>query len=302
MAEQILKKQEELATLIEQHAKKDGHYATAIPSLSFTRLSKITEPTHGIYDTSLCIIAQGAKKVLLGQNDYQYSPAHYLVASVDLPVTAQVTEASLDLPYLALKLEIQPSDILKVLGQSQIKISKKEKAQRGMYVSELEQPLLDAVIRMIRLLNTPDDIPALTPLIKEEIIYRLLQGEYGSRLKQLAIEGSSTQQVHYVIQYIMKNYDKSFKIEDLAKTSNMSVSSLYRYFTEVTAMSPIQFQKQLRLQKARSLLLLKPANAADVAFQVGYESPSQFSREYSRMFGRPPKEDIKHLEQELVEE
>src|SRR5699024_12086858 len=117
MAEQILKKQEELATLIEQHAKKDGHYATAIPSLSFTRLSKITEPTHGIYDNSLCIIAQGAKKVLLGQNDYQYSPAHYLVASVALPVTAQVIDASLDLPYLALKLEIQPSEIFEVFSQ-----------------------------------------------------------------------------------------------------------------------------------------------------------------------------------------
>src|SRR5699024_1180074 len=158
----------------------------------------------GIYDTSLCIIAQGAKKVLLGQNDYQYSPAHYLVASGDLRVTAQVTEASLDLPYLALKLEIQPSDILKVLGQSQIKISKKEKAQRVMSVSELEQTLLYAINRITRSLNTADAIRAPTPLINEETIYRLLQGAYGSRLKQLAIAGSSTQQVHYVLQYIMK--------------------------------------------------------------------------------------------------
>lgn len=164
----------------------------------------------------------------------------------------------------------------------------------------MKRPLLDAITRLVHLLETPEDIPVLAPLIKKEIIYRVMQGKNGERLKQVAVEGSSTQQINNVIKHIMQNYEKSLKIEDLADIANMSVSSLYRYFTEVTTLSPIQFQKQLRLQEARGLLLAESANVADVAFRVGYESPSQFSREYSRMFGRPPKEDIKHLEHELL--
>ena len=293
-------KTDDLAELIQRYSKEDGHYRTAIPSLFFTRRSNINEPQHGIYDTSLCVIAQGAKKVSLVQNRYIYTPTDYLIASVDLPVVAQVVEASPKVPYLALKLEIKSNDILEVLRDSQIEGNKKDSAKRGMYVSHLEKPLLNAITRFVQLLDTPEDIPVLAPLIKKEIIYRVLQGKYGERLKQIAIEGSSTQQINNVINHIVQNYEKSFKIEDLAEIANMSASSLYRYFTEVTAMSPIQFQKQLRLQEARSLLLTESASAADVAFQVGYESPSQFSREYSRMFGRPPKEDIKHLEKELV--
>lgn len=300
MSNHIEKYQSNLAKLIERFSSEDGHYKTAIPSLFFTRRSNISEPQHGIYDTSLCIIAQGTKKVSLAQSCYIYSPTNYLVASVDLPVVAQVIEASSKTPYLALKLEIKPNDILEVLRDSKKEVSKRESPKRGMYVSRMEEPLLNAVTRFVHLLDTPEDIPVLAPLIKKEIIYRVLQGEYGERLKQLAIDGSSTQQINNVISYIVQNYEKYFKIEDLAKIANMSVSSLYRYFTEVTAMSPIQFQKKLRLQEARGLLLSNSLNAADVAFQVGYESPSQFNREYSRMFGRPPKEDIKHLEKELA--
>ena len=164
-----------------------------------------------------------------------------------------------------------------------------------MYVSKTEASLLDAVTRLVRLLDTPTDIKVIDPLIVKEIIYRVLQGEHGGMLKQIAIEGSSTHQISDAIEHIMNNYDKSLKIEVLADIANMSVSSLHRHFKEVTAMSPIQFQKQLRLQEARSLLLSESADAADVAFRVGYESPSQFSREYTRMFGLPPKEDIKRL-------
>ncbi|MCJ7843206.1 AraC family transcriptional regulator [Lederbergia sp. NSJ-179] len=299
MSEQIYKRQGDLAKLIERYSEQDGTYATAIPSLFITRISNTTEPNYGIYNTSLCVVAQGVKEALLIQDRFRYSPADYLVASVDLPVIAQVIEASPDVPYLALKLEIRPNDILEVLRETQMEAGKKENAKRGMYVSKMKQPLLDAIIRFVHLLDTPEDIPVLAPLIKKEIIYRVLQGEHGGRLKQIAIEGSSTHQINTVIKHIMQNYDKSFKIEELAEIGNMSVSSLYRYFAEVTTMSPIQFQKQLRLQEARSLLLSESTNAADVAFRVGYESPSQFSREYSRMFGLPPKEDIKHLVEEL---
>jgi len=300
MSEQTYKWRGDLAKLIKRYSEKDGNYTTAIPSLFFTRISNVTEPKHGIYNTSLCVIAQGVKEALLAQDRYIYSPADYLVASVDLPVIAKVIEASPEVPYLALKLEIKSNEILEVLREAQIEANKKESAKRGMYVSQMKQPLLNAITRLVHLLDTPEDIPVLAPLIKKEIIYRVLQGEHGERLKQIAIEGSSTYQINNVIKHIMQNFEKSLKIEELAEIANMSVSSLYRHFTEVTTISPIQFQKQLRLQEARSLLLSESANAADIAFQVGYESPSQFSREYSRMFGRPPREDIKHLEKELL--
>ncbi|UQD53522.1 AraC family transcriptional regulator [Bacillus methanolicus] len=295
MSEQIYKQQVELVKLIERHTGRDGSHATAIPSLFFSRYSNVTGPNYGVHKPSLCIVVQGMKEVLLGQERFRYGPADYLVASVNLPITGQVTEASSEVPYLALKLEFTPSQILEVLRDSQIEVDQKENAKRGMYVSQIELPLLDAVSRLVHLLDNPKDIPVLAPLVTKEIIYRVLQGQHGVALGQIAIKGSSAYQISDVIEYIIKNYDRSFKIEELAEIANMSVSSLHRHFKEVTAMSPIRFQKQLRLQEARRILLSESTDAADVAFRVGYESPSQFSREYSRMFGLPPKEDIKRL-------
>jgi AraC-like DNA-binding protein len=298
MSIQIDKQQFELTQLIERYTGKDGFHETAIPSLSFTRFSEITGPTYGMYMPSLCIIVQGRKEVLLAQETYVYSPADYLIASVNLPVTAIVTDASPENPYLALKLEFTPNQILEVLQESQLAVNKKENAKRGMYVSQIELSLLDAVTRLVRLLETPNDIPVLEPLITREIIYRVLQGQHGVTLGQIAIDGSTTSGISDVIDHITNNFDQSFRIEDLAEIANMSVSSLHRHFKEVTAMSPIKYQKQLRLQKARSLLLSESTDATEAAFRVGYESPSQFSREYSRMFGLPPKEDIKHLREQ----
>jgi AraC-like DNA-binding protein len=295
MFEQLYRQRVELTKIIECHTGRDGSQMTAIPTLFFSRFSNDTGPNYGVYKPSLCIVVQGMKEVLLSQERYQYGPADYLVASVNLPITGQVTEASSEVPYLALKLEFTPSEILEVLREFQMGVEKKENAKRGMYVSKIAPSLLDAVTRLARLLDNSKDIPVLAPLIRKEIIYRVLQGEHGGMLKQIAIEGSSTNQISDVIEHIMNNYEKSFKIEELAEIANMSVSSLHRHFKEVTAMSPIQFQKQLRLQEARSLLLSESEDAADVAFRVGYESPSQFSREYSRMFGLPPKEDVKRL-------
>jgi AraC-like DNA-binding protein len=295
MFEQLSNQRVELTKIIEHYTGRDGAHTTAIPSLFFARYSKITGPNYGVYKPSLCIIVQGAKEVLLSHERFRYSPAEYLVASVDLPVITQVTEASSDVPYLAIILQFNPSEILSVLRDSQIKADKKENPKRGMYVSKIEPSLLDAVTRLARLLDSPEDINILAPLIVKEIIYRVLQGEHGGMLKQIAIEGSSTHQISDVIEYIMNNYEKAFKIEELAEIANMSVSSLHRHFKEVTAMSPIQFQKQMRLQEARRMLLSESTDATEAAFRVGYESPSQFSREYSRMFGLPPKEDITRL-------
>ncbi|MEK4250111.1 AraC family transcriptional regulator [Paenibacillus sp. FSL W7-1287] len=295
MIEIITKQQNELAKIIEHYAEKDGVHSTNIQSLFFLRDSNASVPKHGVYKPSLCIVVQGAKEVWLAQERFRYSPADYLVASVHLPVSAQVTEATRDVPYLGLKLEFSTSQILEVLHNSEIRINPKENSKRAMFVSRMESSLLDAVLRLARLLDKPEDIPVLAPLVIKEILYRVLQGQHGTVLEQIVMEGSSTYQIKDVIEQITNNYDHSFRIEELAEIANMSVSSLHRHFKEVTAMSPIQFQKQLRLQEARRLLLTESADATDVAFKVGYESPSQFSREYSRMFGFPPKQDIKRL-------
>ncbi|MEH7350129.1 AraC family transcriptional regulator [Gottfriedia acidiceleris] len=291
MSDQIYKFQAELIQLIENHTGLDGSYTTAIPSLFFSRYSNVTGPNYGVYKPSLCIIVQGKKEVVLAQEHYVYSPTDYLIASVNLPITGIVTEASIENPYLALKLEFTPNQILEVLKDSEFPLHK-DNTKRGMYVSRIELSLLDAVTRLTHLLNTPKDIPILAPLITKEIIYRLLQGQQGITLAQLAIEGSSTNQISGVVDHIMNHFNQSFRIEDLAEIANMSVSSLHRHFKELTAMSPIQFQKQLRLQEARRILLSESTDAIEAAFRVGYESPSQFSREYSRLFGLPPKEDI----------
>lgn len=295
MIERIYKQQNELAELIKRHVNEDGVYATAIPSLFFIRRSNVSGPSYGVYKPSFCIVVQGAKQVWLAQERYKYSPAEYLIASVNLPVTAQVTEASSDIPYLGFKLEFTASQILEILSDSEVRVGAKENAKRGMFVSGMESALLDAVMRLARLLDTPKDIPILAPLFTKEILYKVLQGQNGEALEQIAIEGSSASQIKDIIEHITNNYHKPFRIEELAEKASMSVSSLHRHFKEVTSMSPIQFQKQIRLQEARRFLLSEATDAADVAFRVGYESPSQFSREYSRMFGLPPKEDIKIL-------
>jgi AraC-like DNA-binding protein len=200
---------------------------------------------------------------------------------------------------LALKLEFTPNQILEVLRDTEMGVESINRPKRGLFVSKIEPSLIDPVVRLTRLLENPIDIPVLAPLFTKEILYRVLQGPHGSTLKQMAIEGSYTYRIRDVIDYIMNNFDRSFLIEELSEIANMSAASLHRHFKEITAMSPIQFQKQLRLQEARRLLLSESTDASDVAFRVGYESPSQFSREYSRMFGLPPREDIKRLREQF---
>jgi len=295
MSKPISEQHHELSEIIERYSSTDGVHKTVVPSLFFISESHVTEPLYGVYKPSFCMIVQGEKEVMLAQERFRYNPADYLVASVDLPVTGQVIKASSNAPYLALKLEFTPSQILEVLSDSNIRSGAKESVKRAMFVSQIGPSLLDAVVRLVRLLDKPADIPVLAPLFIKEILYRILQGPYGGVLEQMAIEGSHTYRIRDVIEHIMNHYELPFRIEELAEIANMSVSSLHRHFKEVTAMSPIQFQKQLRLQEARRLLLSESTDAADVAFRVGYESPSQFSREYSRMFGFPPREDIKRL-------
>lgn len=297
MSEEIRKHQDELAKLIERHSGQDGVYKTVIPSLFFIRYSNVTDPVYRVYKPSLCFIAQGLKEILLAQERFEYGPADYLISSMNLPVIGHVIKASSDAPYLSFKLEFTSSQILEVLNDSEIQITPQEHAKRAMFVGQIELPILDAILRLARLLDNPKDIPFLAPIYTKEILYMLLQGQYGVALAQIAMEGSSIYRIRGAIEQIINDCDKPLRIEELAETANMSISSFHRHFKEVTAMSPIQFQKQLRLQEARRLLLSESADAADVAFRVGYESASQFSREYSRMFGSPPRADIKRLKE-----
>lgn len=300
MSNKPYKQQYELAKLIERLSKQDGVHPTTIPSLFLIRESIITEPISRVNEPSFCIILQGEKEILLGEERFLYGPGHYIVASVDLPVTGQVIKASAESPYLAFKLEFTSSQVLEVLNGKDIKTGQGKNAKRAMYVSKIEPSLLDAVVRLASLLDTPKHIPVLAPLLKKEILYWILQGPHGEALEQMVLEGSNASRIREVIDHIINKYEESFRIEELAEIANMSVSSLHRHFKEVTAMSPIQFQKQLRLQEARRLLLAESTDIAHVAFKVGYESQSQFSREYSRMFGFPPRVDIDRMRENYV--
>ncbi|MDQ0496460.1 AraC family transcriptional regulator [Paenibacillus brasilensis] len=290
-----MEKQAELTRLIERFSSQDGVLATAIPSLHFVRSSTTTVPIYQVHKPALCIVAQGRKVVMLAEESYYYGTSDYLVVSVDLPISGQVIQASAEAPYLCLRLNFDPHQVLDLIKESALSISSIPDSRRGLYVNQTNPLLLDAVVRLVRLLDKPQDVPVLAPLVIREILYRILQGNQGESLKQLVMTGSQSHRIAEVIQRIKQDYDKPLRIEELSKLASMSSSSLHRHFKEITAMSPLQFQKQLRLQEARRLLLSESADAADVGFQVGYESPSQFSREYARLFGLPPIRDIKRL-------
>ncbi|MFW2487474.1 AraC family transcriptional regulator N-terminal domain-containing protein [Clostridium chromiireducens] len=281
-------------------AHKDGFTSTAIPSLDLIRASDIKEPLHNIYEPSLCIIAQGEKLVLLGEETYKYDSNSYLVASVQLPITGRILHASKECPFLCARLSFSSDQILDIIKEVNKDLSEKSDSVRGMLVSKTSTQLLDAVIRLVNLLNTPNDIPVLAPLFIHEILYRILQDNQGYLIKQFVNKGSNAQSIAKVIKYINDDISKQLRIDDLAEIVNMSPSSLHHHFKKVTAMSPLQYQKQIRLQEARRPLLSEIAEAAEVAFKVGYESPSQFSREYARMFGLPPISDVKNLRQSLT--
>ncbi|MBW4084493.1 AraC family transcriptional regulator [Paenibacillus sp. S150] len=289
----------ELASIIERRTVQDGTHDTAIPALRFIRASRLSEPVYSVYEPSLCIIAQGAKLVMLGQESYCYDQTSYLVSSVHLPIAGQVTAASKDMPYLCLQLSFNSGQILDIIKDSGPSWIARGEAERGLAIHRTGTRLADAALRLAQLLDTPQDIPVLAPLVIREILYRILQDEQGNTIKQFALMGSHAHRIARVIERISHDYAKPLRIEELAAEVNMSLSSLHQHFKEVTALSPLQYQKRLRLQEARKLLLAEATEAADAGFQVGYESPSQFSREYARLFGLPPMSDIKQLRDSL---
>lgn len=293
------KSQAELSRLIEKFAIQDGVHSTMIPSLELIRSSTTTSPVLRVHEPALCIVAQGAKVVMLETERYSYGPSNYLAVSVDLPISAQITEASRKSPYLCIRLSLDPLQILDMMRESAVPLRKRIELRRGLFVNETNSLLLDAAIRLVRLLETPEDVPVLAPSVLREIYYRVLKGEQGDYLKQIAVDGSNARRIATVINRIKADYAMPLRIEELARSVHMSPASMHRHFKNVTAMSPLQYQKKIRLLEARRLLLSEAIDAAEVGFRVGYESPSQFSREYRRMFGMPPIKDIRKWQEPL---
>jgi AraC-like DNA-binding protein len=288
---------EALIHRIARLTEKEELFTTAVPGLSMFRRDEPTEPITGMYEPSICLVAQGAKRVLLGDDTYVYDAHHYLITSVHLPTVVQIIEASREKPYLGLRLMLDLREISQLMADSNLPPPRTQQSSRGMATGEVTLPLLTAFQRLIDLLAEEQDIPILAPVIQREIIYRLLVGDQGARLRQIASAGSQSHQIARAIDWLKGNFTQPLRIDDLATQARMSTSTFHHHFRTMTALSPLQYQKQLRLQEARRLMLAERMDAANAAFQVGYESPSQFSREYNRLFGAPPLRDITNLRQ-----
>jgi len=272
-------------------------FETAVGGLLLFRWDEPTEPIISMYEASICVIAQGGKRVLFGEDSYIYGAHRYLVTSVDLPTVAQIIKASREKPCLWFTLNRDQREISRLMADSKLPAPRARQSDRGMATGEVTLPLLAAFQRLIDLLSEPRDIPILAPIIQREIFYRLLVGDQGTRLRQIASAGSQSQQIARAIDWLKENFAQPLRIDDLANHVNMSASTFHHHFRALTAMSPLQYQKWLRLNEARRLMLAERLDATSAALQVGYESPSQFSREYSRLFGAPPLRDIKSLHQ-----
>ncbi len=289
------------AELVERIARAISEDGTAqlLPGLHLSRSSLPGEPLHSVLEPSLCVIAQGSKEVLLGKSRYRYDPAHYLLATVELPRVSQVLVASKERPYLSLRLELAPSLVGAVMAEAGHASSSGPADARAITVSPLDARLLDAVVRLVRLVDSPAEARVLMPLITREIIYRLLTGEQGSRLRHLAITGGYASRIARAVERLRQDFDQPLRIERLAHELGMSVSGLHHHFKAVTALSPLQFQKRLRLQEARRLMLGEDLDAASAAYHVGYRDASHFNREYKSLFGVPPMRDVQRLRESV---
>lgn len=291
---------EKLRGLIARFTEQEEMHTSAISGLSLFKRTEPTEPVTGMYQPSVCLIAQGEKRVQVGNENYVYDAKNYLITSIHLPTVVQITEASEEKPYLGLRMLFDPRELAQLMADSQLPPPKTQQSSHGMATAEVTLPLAEAFNRLIQLLDNEQDIPIMAPVIQREIVYRLLVGDLGGRLRQIASAGSQSHQIAHAIEWLKDNFTKPLRIEDLAGQARMSTSTFHHHFRAMTALSPLQYQKQLRLQEARRLMLADYLDAATAAFEVGYESPSQFSREYSRLFGAPPLRDITSLRQQVT--
>jgi len=293
---QTLLRVAELATVVDRHAPGNGVHDTQVPGLALYRSGGSGPPAHALHRPAFCLIVQGSKRVMLADELYTYDASTYLVVTQPLPVMSQLSRVTLETPYLSLRLEFDPAELATCVEQCAIDppaVPSHEPSGRGLFVGPVDATLLDPVLRLVRLLDAPQDIAVLAPLAIREIAYRLLTAPEGWRLAQPLRGGSAAQRVGTAIAWLREHALEPFRLEELAARAHMSASSLHHHFKAVTAMSPLQYQKRLRLYEARRLLLGGELDAASAAYRVGYQSPSQFSREYARLFGAPPVRDLR---------
>ncbi|WP_204072231.1 AraC family transcriptional regulator [Planotetraspora phitsanulokensis] len=288
---------DELRSLIGRHAGRPG---LAPGGLLLSAVEKPTPPTATVAEPTLAVVAQGAKRLTLGDRIHDYGAGQYLVVSVGLPVTGHHTQASRERPFLGCGLTLRPAVIASLLLEGgpaayARAVGRGAATPRGVVVSDVSADLLDAMVRMVRLLDRPADAPVLAPMIEREIHWRLVTGEQGATVRQIGLADSRLSHIGRAVRWIRDHHAEAIRVDDLAGMSGMSASAFHRHFRAVTAMTPIQYQKRIRLQEARLLLLSTSQDVADVGFAVGYDSASQFSREYRRLFGVPPGQDVARL-------
>jgi AraC-like DNA-binding protein len=280
----------DLKAIVARHAK-GRRTETAIPRLTITVSEQTTPPMCGVYEPMLCLVLQGAKEVSIGERNLRYDPASYFIASLEVPASGCIVEATPDHPYIGLALRLDREALASLITDA---VLQREGDGAGFATNPVTPQLLEPWLRFVRLLDSPSDIRVLAPMIEREILYRLMQGPDGPTLRQIAHADSRLSQVRRAIGWIRDHYEQPLRVEALAEIAGMSAASFHRHFKAATAMSPLQYQKSLRLQRAR-LLLIADEDASRAAYAVGYESASQFSREYARLFGAPPARDAQRL-------
>jgi AraC-like DNA-binding protein len=285
---------EELADRIARALPHDGTVEPQ-PSLHFRRHCRIGERVFGSYAPAFSVVAQGTKDIMLGEETFRYDPAHYLISTMELPLVGEVVKASPQSPYLSCRLVLDPSIVTSVMVESGQVHPRGDGNVKAINVSPLDMNLLDAMLRLVRLVDKPNEYRALAPLVVREIVYRLLTGAQGDRMRHLATFGGHEHRMVRAVSKLRDQFDKPLHIEDMARELGMSVSGFHAHFKAVTAMSPLQFQKQLRLQTARRLMLSDNLDAGEAGFRVGYDDQSHFSRDYKRHFGKPPMRDVERL-------
>lgn len=283
-----------LAQLIMRHAPETGMCGTPMRRLSLIRTNEPSAPVPAVYEASLCLIAQGAKRVSLGEHSVVYDASRYLLVSVDLPLVGHVLEASPDMPYLCCKIDLDLAALADLLVDERGTAPRHDLPVLAVYPGDPD--LIDAACRLVGLLDRPHDIAVLAPLVEREILYRLLTGPHGPLLRHMASADSHLNQINRAIATIRKGFQTQLRIDEIAASAGMSPSSLHQHFKAITRITPLEYQKQLRLQEARRLMLASGVSAGSAGFAVGYDSPSQFSREYRRLFGAPPRQDIARLQ------
>ena len=290
MAGNTLKQQ--LLQLVQQVAVNEGRNSTVLPNVFCYKVCSTQVTMPAVYEPCLCIIMQGRKSVMLGSDVLSYGELEFLVASVDLPILGTVVEASEQQPYFVIQINIDTRLLSELLLQMEYLAVANRNAKSGLFIGQVGPQMGDSLLRLLTLMQVPEDIPVLGEGLIREMHYRMLRSNYGKEIAQIALNGTPTQRISVAIKKLRRDYDQAISIEALAAIAGMSVSSFHAHFKAVTNMSPLQFQKSVRLVEARSLMIAQHLDAASTAYKVGYESPSQFSREYARMFGSPPARDI----------